>query len=235
MAEICSYKIKNQCGRICGNINCGRHKRLLATNTIQKVATQLLEDQPLHTTVGGHNFTELLFMKWKKYPCESYQEDQEMLIYLCDICTLREIVCEMRGHICLCARKVVLAEYILSSLYNIYRYQRVPAVMNVIQRAQRRIRAQRWQRLQGPFVEAGVHITNTEDPITLTPMDELPPKEVWSFRDENGHVYAFHAPEIHFAIYRLGAWNPINRLPIPEPDVERLEKMMDILPWKRCI
>jgi hypothetical protein len=216
-------------------MDCKRHQKLLKTNTIQKVATQLFEDQPLHTCIGGHNVAQLFFTKWTKYPNEPYTNDRDMLVYLCDVGTLREIVCEMRGHISLRAKKVVFVEHILTSLYYLYCYQQVPSVMNVILRAQRKIRAKRWVRLQGPWSQPDTRITNTEDPITLIPIDELPAKEIWSFQDENGHVYAFHAPEIHFAICRLGAWNPINRLPIPEPDIERLEQMMDVLPWKRCV
>ena len=235
MMESCSYKLKNLCGLACGLMDCGRHQRVLKTNTIQKVATQLLEDEPIHTRISGRNIADLFFKKWNKYPCESYQNDRDMMVYLCDMGTLREIVCEMRGHISLRSKKVVLVEHILMSLYYLYCYQQVPSVMRVILRAQKRIRAKRWVRLQGPWIEPGTHVTNTEDPISLIPLEELPPKEIWSFQDVNGHVYAFHAPEIHYAICRLGAWNPINRLPIPEPDIERLEQMMDVLPWKRCV
>lgn len=232
---ICSYKNKNLCGRICGNKGCKKHAALIKHNQIQQVAMHLFEHQPLHTFITGANIADLLFTKWKSFPDDSHTIDKEMLVYLCDIGTLREIVCDLRIHISLRSKKEVLVVSILTKLYYLYCYLQVPAVMNVIMRAQRRIRANRWIRLQGPWRDPSVHITNTEDPITLTPVDELPPMEIWSFRDDQGHVYAFHAPVIHYAIFRLGAWNPMNRKPIPEVDINRLEQMMDVLPWRRNV
>lgn len=234
MSEVCSYRNKNLCGRICGTVGCKRHVAYMKDNPIQTAASHLLENQQ-QAYITGANIANLLFMKWKEYPNDPYQVDKDVLVYLCDIGTLREIVCELGMHISLRSKKTVLVDHILQSMYYLYCFTSNAALMNVITRAQRHIRAKRWIRLQGPWTDPGVHITNTEDPITLTPVDEIPPMEIWSFRDDQGHVYAFHAPTIHYAIFRLGAWNPINRKPIPERDVDRLEQMMEVLPWKRCI
>lgn len=234
MTESCSYRSRNMCGRTCGMRDCKRHQHVLTTNAVQQTASHLFYNQNV-TCINGANITDLLFSKWKKFASDSFEGDQDMLVYLCDMGTVREIVCELGIHISLRSKKAKLIERVLTDLYYLFCFQQAPSVMNVVQRAQRRLRAKRWARLQGPWREPGVCITNSEDPITLTPIDEIPTKEIWSFRDANGHVYAFQAAEIHFSIFRLGAWNPINRLPIPEEDIERLERMMDILPWKRHI
>lgn len=94
-----------------------------------------------------------------------------------------------------------------------------------------------WRRRQKPVFRGPwplVESVNTEDVFTLEPLTAFPQKYIFSYIDPyDKSVYAFCAPELHYAIRVSGNFNPYTRKPIPDNDVKRLNAIMKYLPHKR--
>jgi len=70
----------------------------------------------------------------------------------------------------------------------------------------------------------------------MTPISKFPTKEVFAFIEPGTEdVYAFHAPELHYAICKFGAVNPFTRQRIPFDEIHRLHSMMTTIPWKQPV
>lgn len=76
----------------------------------------------------------------------------------------------------------------------------------------------------GPY--PSVPSVNTEDPFTFEDVASIPVKELFSYTDSTGHVYAFRASHLLYSIDHLGAYNPYTREAIQERDVARLRRLV---------
>lgn len=106
-------------------------------------------------------------------------------------------------------------------------------LMWIVVRAQRNFRRRRNQVEARALAGPREHPINDEDPFTLDPIPDLPPEHVFRYKDTHGGVYAFCAPELHYAVKTLGPFNPFTREEIPIPDLFRLSQMMRFIPEKR--
>lgn len=70
---------------------------------------------------------------------------------------------------------------------------------------------------------------NKEDVFTFEPLNMIDPKKIFSFRDDRGQVFAFHAGELtkHVFVFR-NAFNPLTREPLALSDLIRLRKWANI-------
>lgn len=56
---------------------------------------------------------------------------------------------------------------------------------------------------------------NAQDPFTFDELNEIPKNELFSYKDEKGHIYSFSAIELDFFIKTQAEWNPFTREPFP--------------------
>lgn len=217
---MCEYKKRNGCGRICGKVKC-KHMTAL-DDPIQVACRRLLSSDNVLTP---QNVATIFFKKWKEFPDTLENEDKDTLLFLCNICDLRQIVCEMDIRMSLRVKKTELVERIVRGLRFWWRFVSNDNVMNVIERVQKIRRQKTVKGLQGPWIDA----KDTDDPITLMRLSDYRKNEIWTYKDDMGHVFGFHAPTLYKTIERMGPYNPCNRMRIPDVDIQRLQKLMQYI------
>ncbi len=101
-----------------------------------------------------------------------------------------------------------------------------PRYVNAIQQMQRK-----WRRAHlphmGPYPNEPA--VNDEDIFLMEPISKFADWEVFSFKDDRGQVFAFHAKELGKHVFQFkNVFNPLTREPIAVADLRRLKKWMSI-------
>lgn len=134
-------------------------------------------------------------------------------------------------HLTVTMRKTDIAQRLIAHYQKLYQIQVAPKRLTAIVALQKRWKQHmltRTDTLRGPWPTAPA--VNDTDPFTLEDLNDLPKQEVFSYRDEDGRVFAFHAPELECAIRQGQHVNPYTQKPIPKHEIQRLMRLMQYLP-----
>lgn len=91
---------------------------------------------------------------------------------------------------------------------------------------QQRMRARKARHMK--FMRS--RVVNDEDPFTLNKISDIDPIRIFMYEDSHACVYAFDLPFLYHACASLGAWNPFNREPFSQPDIDRMQRAYYRLP-----
>lgn len=195
--QTCKFRIKNMYGHCCGNPAstyesesgtpfCNRHKGSIYNDKQILMYIIFGNNEGL---IHSERCRKNIFDYWSKYPHENnFTSLIEMLCYMYDMQSIRYMISKnVATKWNLKQKKIVLAELLVQEWKCIYNLVSNVAIQNVIAKLQ-----ERWiRRLQGPYM---IHekCSNDADPFTLTCITKIPKQYIWSFREESGHIYAFH-------------------------------------------
>lgn len=134
-------------------------------------------------------------------------------------------------HLTLNMKKTEIVHRLVShiqKLYDIHTHPRRSKAIVALQQRWKRSMHTRTDTLRGPWPDTPA--VNDTDPFSLEQLTELPAHEIFSYKDEDGRVFAFHAPELECAIRQGQITNPYTQKPIPAPELQRLQRVMKYLP-----
>lgn len=231
---LCLYRIARQNGRSCDEPStsnppyCSRHKYLSPKS----------KDLQLYIAAFPSHITSQ-----NLYACFQNHHDihmaYEALSFLCSHEQLYEIAIDLKLPLTQYRKrksKETLLQHIIEWIHYLHTIENSAVSMKFIHQVQRRVRQKAdeklwmWRHIQGPWPQEAA--VNDTDIFTMDALKDLPPYEVYSYRDKHGSIYAFSAPEIHYEVMTNGPKNPYTREDIPEEDIDRLLQIMEYLPHK---
>lgn len=228
MESICIYRKSKGRGARCTERCCGEY-----CNSHRRAATEL--QKIIHNAFGADihiiDKTTVVPFLFNLYTQDIPQSIiEEAVCYLLTSYDLWNLIRPI-APIHVTSKKAEMARHLHLHVYKMYIISTCPTKMTALCKLQ-----QRWRRvihnrtatLQGPWPQ--VQSVNEADPFTLESLLDLPTHTIFSYMDEDGSVFAFHAPELECAVRQGQNVNPFTRQQIPKQDVDRLQRMMRYLP-----
>lgn len=214
MTARCEYYLAKQGGTQCGRLGCALHQKLpTAAIRVQNNTARFL---PIFVSTGGADAYEA-YVNSDLTPAEAVE-------VLCYIYTAEHLAALFaRYNLRSRARKQENAERIVKTLENLRTgFGQRPRALALLRKLQLNFR-----RSRQPHTKTAP--TNDSDPFSCESLADIPKTEIFSYKDAHGHVYAFHATELDYAIRTLGPVNPYTREQIPEHDLARLDALMQFI------
>lgn len=97
-----------------------------------------------------------------------------------------------------------------------------------IQKHVRRLIVRKYLNSHGPAFKRRELCTNTSDFLTMEPLDEIPFKQFFSFKDSDGFIYGFDLQSVYNFVYKCNGAikNPYNRHPISNEIMENFRRLL---------